>query len=114
MTPETTISLSIVFAIIASVGTITTVVSALRNNSEKETEKRLSIAEQFAQINVKLDTVSSGINDLGRKNEASIGEIQKINQTLILENERIETLFRTQSDHEERLKRLEERGKSKK
>ena len=109
MTPETTMSISLIFAIIAVIGTILSIINSWRNNNEKETEKRLNIAEQFARINVKLDTMSSSISELGKRNEISIAEIQKINQTLALENERIETLYRTQADHEKRLKELESR-----
>ena len=114
MTPETTMSLSLIFAIMATIGTITTIFSSLRNSNEKETEKRLSIAEQFAQINVKLDTLGTGINDLSKRNEASIVEIQKINQALVIENEKIEYLSKTQDDHEKRIKQLEERSRGKK
>ena len=85
------------------------IINSWRNNNEKETEKRLNIAEQFARINVKLDTMSSSISELGKRNEISIAEIQKINQTLALENERIETLAKVQNDHEKRLKELESR-----
>jgi chromosome segregation ATPase len=109
MTPETQMSLSLIFAIIAVIGTILSIINSWRNNNEKETEKRLNIAEQFVGINLKLDTVCSSISELGKKNEASITEIQKINQSLVLENERIETLFKTQDDHEKRLKELESR-----
>lgn len=109
MTPETTMSISLIFAIIAVIGTILSIFNSWRNNNEKETEKRLNIAEQFARINIKLDTLSSSISELGKKNETSIAEIQKINQTLVLENERIDTLSKIQDDHEKRLKELESR-----
>ena len=109
MTPETSMSLSLIFAIIAMIGTILSNINSWRNNNEKETEKRLNIAEQFARINVKLDNMGTSITELGKRNEISIAEIQKINQTLVLENERIETLSKIQDDHEKRLKELESR-----
>ena len=109
MTPESQMSLSLIFAIIAVIGTVLSNINSWRNNNEKETEKRLNIAEQFARINVKLDTMSSSISELGKRNELSIAEIQKINQTLVLENERIDTLSKIQDDHEKRLKELESR-----
>lgn len=107
MNTETTLSLSLVFALISVAGTIMAIVNNWKNGNERENEKRLNIAEQFATINVKLDGMNSTISESARKNEKSMADIQKINQTLILENERIEALYRYKDDHEERIKKLE-------
>lgn len=107
MNLETTLSLSLIFALISMLGTIMAVVNNWKNSNEKETEKRLNIAEQFATINVKLDGMSSTISEIVKNHEKSMNEIQKINQTLVAEHERVETLFKYKDNHEERIKRLE-------
>lgn len=108
MTPETTMSLSLIFALIAMIGTILGIVNTVRTNNEKETDKRLDIEKQFVGINVKLDNMNASIASLIKKNDSNMREIQEINKNLVLENERIETLYRYKDNHEERIKELEE------
>lgn len=108
MTVETSMSLSLIFAVIAMVGTIMGIVNTVRSNNEKTSEKRLDIEKQFVALNVKLDSMSASIGSLIQKNDKNIAEIHEINKALILENERIETLSKIKDDHENRIKELED------
>ena len=107
MTSEVTVSLSLIFAVVAMIGTLINIGNSFRNNNEKETDKRLNIAEQFAMINVKLDSMGTSMSDLAKENGRSRAEIQEINKALILQHERLETLFKYKDNHEERIKDLE-------
>ena len=108
MTVETSLSLSLVFALVAMVGTIMGIVNVVKSNNEKASEKRLDIEKQFVALNVKLDSMSTRIGSLIQKNDNNITEIQEIHKTLILETERIETLSKVKEDHENRIKELED------
>lgn len=113
MTPEATISLSLVFGLVASIAAIIGVVLNLSKHKDskvkEENETRLSMAEQFACINVKLDTVTNSIAELNKKNDTSIGEIQRINQTNAIMSERIDHMMKNQEEFEKRLNDLETR-----
>lgn len=107
MSESATLSLSLIFAVIAMIGTLINIANTFKSNTDKETEKRLDIEKQFVRVNDKLDTVSQHMAELIRRDEANMSEIKRINETLILQNERLETLFRYKDEHERRLKSLE-------
>lgn len=107
MTTQTTISLSLIFALIAVIGTVFNIAIALKNNNEKETSKRLDIEKQFVRLNVKLDDMSITMSELLKRNEKSILEIQEINKKLILQNERVEMLYKFKDRIETRVTNLE-------
>lgn len=109
MTQDTTLSLSLIFALVAVLGTVINIVTTLKTSNDKETEKRLDIEKQFVRLNIKLDDMNVSMTELVKKNEKSIIEIQKINEKLIVQNERIESLYRAKEQIESRLKVLENR-----
>ena len=99
MTPDTTISISIIFSAIAMIGTIMGIVNGVKHNNEKETTRRLDFEKQFVKINVKLDSICTTMSELKDKSEKSAEEIQSIKEKLVgisgkMENleERLETL----------------------
>lgn len=107
MGTDTTMSLSLIFALVALIGTGINIANTFKNNNEKETEKRLDIEKQFVRLNVKLDDMNVTMSELLKKNENSILEIQEINKKLILQNERVEALFRYKEQIESRIQNIE-------
>ena len=55
MTPDMTISVALIFSIIAAVGTITSVINNVNKQREVEEQRRLDIEKNFVKINLKLD-----------------------------------------------------------
>lgn len=102
MTPETTISISVIFSIVAVAGTIITIINSFKNNSEKETNRRLDIEKQFVKVNVKLDAICTTMSELKDKSEKSNEEIQNIKENIIKIVGKMENL-------EERVEALEKR-----
>lgn len=111
MSPETTVSLSFILALISAAGVIFTIVMNLKKDHREDEDRRIEIAEQFAKINVKLDQFCNTMNELARKSEKSMDEVKSVNVLLAKCNERIETLFKYHADHENRIKHLEDESK---
>lgn len=107
MNPETSLSLSLIFAIVAVIGTFVSIFNNIKNNRDKETEKQMDIEKKFIHVNDKLDVLSTNLSELIRRDEINITELKRINETLILQNERLEALFRYKDEHERRIKNLE-------
>ena len=107
MSPETQVSLSLIFSTLAAVGVIFTIYSAIRQTHKSDEDRRIENAEQFAKINVKLDQFYVAINELNSRSNASIESLQRTNLEVTRVNEKINTLFKYHDDHESRLKELE-------
>ena len=109
MSPETQVSISLIFSILAAVGVIFTIYSAIRQTHRSDEDRRIENAEQFAKINVKLDQFYIAINELNNRSNTSIEALQRTNLELTKSNEKINTLFKYHDEHEKRLKELEEK-----
>ena len=108
MTPETTISLSVILSILSAIGVIFSIVMTLKKDHREDEARRIDIAEQFAKINVKLDSFCNTMTDMGRKTEKAMDKIEGLSLSINSCNERIETLFRYHEDHEKRIANLED------
>ena len=109
MSPETTVSISLIFSILAAVGVIFTIYSAIRQTHRSDEDRRIESAEQFAKINVKLDQFYTAIIELNTRSNTSMESFQKTNLEIARTNENVKTLFRYHDDHEKRIKELEEK-----
>lgn len=109
MYSDITISLSLVFSIIAAIGVIVNIVSNVKKNHETEEQKQLDIEKNFVKINMKLDSFCEQTREILKNQEKANDEIKSFSEKLIKEHERVETLFKYKEDHELRIKKLEER-----
>lgn len=107
MTPETTINIALIFAIVSAVGTIVGIISTIRRQNENENKKALEIEKNFVKVNYKLDEFCDTSRSLMRNIEKADETLKEVSEELVRHSERIETLFRKSKDHEERLKLLE-------
>lgn len=109
MTPETTVSIALIFSVIAAIGTISTIVSTIKRDRDAETNKQIEIEKNFVKINVKLDDMLETIRKISKSSEDNAERIKDMNGVLIQCTERIQTLFKKSDDHERRLNDLEEK-----
>ena len=109
MTPETTVSIALIFSVIAAIGTISTIVSTIKRDREAETNKQIEIEKNFVKINVKLDDMLENMRKISKSSEDNAERIKEMNGVLIQCTERIQTLFKKSDDHERRLNDLEEK-----
>jgi hypothetical protein len=111
MSPDTTISVSLILSVISCVGVIVAIISTFKKDNESRTNEKLDIEKNFVKVNVKLDNFCDSINALVKQNEKATDEIRYIRDHLVRNEENIEMLFRYHDDHEERIKRLEDKNK---
>ena len=109
--PETTVSIALIFSVIAAIGTISTIVSTIKRDREAETNKQVEIEKNFVKINVKLDDMLESIRKISKSTEDNSERIKDMNGALIQCTERIQTLFKRSDDHERRINDLEEKCK---
>ena len=109
MTPETTVSIALIFSVIAAIGTISTIVSTIKKDRDAETSKQIEIEKNFVKINVKLDDMLENMRKISKSAEDNAERIKEMNGVLIQCTERIQTLFKRSDDHERRLNDLEEK-----
>lgn len=109
LTPETTVSIALIFSVIAAIGTISTIVSTIKRDREAETNKQVEIEKNFVKINVKLDDMLETIRKISKNADENAERIKEMNGVLIQCSERIQTLFKRSDDHERRINDLEEK-----
>lgn len=105
---EVTVSLSLIFSIIAAIGVVFNIFSTHRRDEEADNKKEIEMQKNFTKIEVKLDEFGRQMSEVVRRSEKSGDKIEAIGQEITKQNERINTLFRLNDDHERRLKELEE------
>ena len=114
MTPEATISISLLIAIFGAIGVYYTIRTNIKATSKQEEDRRIESAEQFTKLNVKLDQFYQILMDLSRKSEAGAARQNLVDIEVAKHTEQIETLYRLSDQHEEKLKELESLLKEKK
>ena len=107
MSTDTTLSISLVFAFIAMIGTVLNIVSTIKSNNKEDQSQKIEFEKQFVRLNMKLDGMNINMTDLINRNDKNNLEIQEINKKLIIQNERIEYLFKDKENIESRLQDIE-------
>ena len=107
MSPETTVSLSLIISVISAMGVIFTMAMNLKKDHREDEDRRIDNATEFAKLNIKLDTACNIINDVSKKTDNTNEEIKDISISVAKCNERVETLFKYHDEHEKRINDLE-------
>lgn len=110
MGPDATVSVSLILSVLSACGVIFTIAIGLKKDQREDEARRIEQAEQFAKINIKLDTFCDTMNAMGRKSEKAVEKLDGLSNAVNICNERIATLFRYHDDHEKRLEDLEEKA----
>lgn len=103
------ISVAIIFSVIAAAGTLYTIWNNHTKNQEEAERKAVSTMENFIKLDVKMDSVLESTGSILGKQEQQAVKLEHLSGEIIKSNERIETLFKYKDDHESRLKKLEEK-----
>lgn len=104
----TTISVALIFSIIAAAGTLYNIWNNHNKNQEESERKAIEAEKNFLRLDVKMDNVLGQTNNILEKQEKQAIRIEQLSGEIIKSNERIATLFKYKDDHEIRLKKLEE------
>ena len=111
MCMDATISVALIFSLIAAAGTIVTIASTFLKQRENEEAKRLEMEKNFVKLNVKIDGFCDTTRDLMKQNDKMLDQSQELNKQMISCSERICMLFRYKDDHEKRIGELENKVK---
>ena len=108
---DTTLSISValLFSLIAAAGTLYNIWNNLHKNQEAAERKAIETEKNFLKLDVKLDNVMGSTSSILEKQEKQTMKIENLSVELARNNERIETLFRYTDDHESRIQKLEEK-----
>lgn len=112
-----TLSVALVFSVIAASGTLYNIYNGQRKNKDEENERKeeeknksFEMEKNFLKLDLKMDNVIGATNTILEKQEKQAIRIEQLSGEIIKSNEKITTLFKYKDDHEERLKRLESKS----
>ena len=120
MTPDTTISITLLISIISIMLAIISSVRAGRKDTQAEIDaearrrneenaRQMDIEKNFVKINVKLDDFCDTSKKLMQENKEKTDQLRQVTERLAIISERCDTLFKYKDDHEKRLEELEKR-----
>lgn len=120
MTPDTTISITLLISIMSIVLAIISSVRAGRKDTQAEIDaearrrneenaRQMDIEKNFVKINVKLDDFCDTSKKLMQENKEKTDQLRQVTERLAIISERCDTLFKYKDDHEKRLVELEKR-----
>jgi len=120
MTPDTTISITLLFSVISIMIAVVNSVRTGRKDTqaeiERETRRRneenarqMDIEKNFVKINVKLDDFCDTSKKLMQENKEKTDQLRQVTERLAIISERCDTLFKYKDDHEKRINALEKR-----
>lgn len=120
MTPDTTISITLLISIMSIVLAIISSVRAGRKDTQAEIDaetrrrneenaRQMDIEKNFVKINVKLDDFCDTSKKLMQENKEKTDQLRQVTERLAIISERCDTLFKYKDDHEKRLEELEKR-----
>ena len=104
---STTISVALIFSVIAAAGTIYNIWNNHQKNQAEAERKAIEAEKNFLSLDIKLDNVLGQTNNILDKQEKQAIRIEHLSGEIIKSIERIATLFKYKDDHENRLQKLE-------
>lgn len=115
MTPDTTVSIALIVSVVSIISMLAGMLNSSRKRQEEHQEaeknRQLDIEKNFVKINVKLDEFSNDTKKMINENTRKTEELKNVSEKLVAISERVNTLFKYNDDHEERIKGLEDKVK---
>ena len=113
MSPQLQSFLTLFISIAALGCSITMAILTIKRDNKADNSgslsKEIRIAENFKEINVKLDLNTQQLTRMMQQSENNMRQFMEINGKMERVMQQIETLFKYKDDHEIRLKKLEGR-----
>ena len=107
MGTDTTVSVALILGIVSALGVIASIYLGFQKQHTEDDNRLVENAREFTRLNVKLDNFTATMNELVKKSERSVSDLNRVDAQLIRCTERVETLFKYKDDHEKRLQKLE-------
>ena len=116
MTPETSVSIALLISLTSVACTLINTFAGGKKRQEEQAEReknrQMDIEKNFVKINVKLDEFYNTSKKMMAENSEKTEQLKKVSEQLIIITERVNTLFKYNDDHEERIKQLEKHESS--
>lgn len=120
MTPETQVSLALIFLVLTFILNLTAIVISYKNRNDTKAEKREGNVEEdvrekveseknFLKLNLKLDNFGGELKTLARNTDKTSDVLNQIQQHIIVVDSQIDNHDRILEEHNQRLGNLEEK-----
>lgn len=111
MAPEASVSIALLISLTSLACTLINTFAGGKKRQEEQAEReknrQMDIEKNFVKINVKLDDFCDTSKKLMADNGEKTEQLKKVSEQLIIVTERVNTLFKYNDDHENRIKELE-------
>ena len=104
-----TISVALIFSLIAVASQLYSVLNNHKKNQEEEKRKALEVEKNFIKLDVKLDNVIGSTQSILEKQDQNTAKIEDVSREIVKANEQIKSLFKSRDNHEDRISHLEEK-----
>lgn len=115
MNPETSVSIALLISLTSLACTLINTFAGGKKRQEEQAEReknrQMDIEKNFVKINLKLDDFCDTIKKMMAENSEKAEQLNNVSEQIVLVKERVNTLFKYNDDHEERIKGLEDKVK---
>lgn len=106
---DATVSLSLLFSIISTVGVIVTIFGVFERRRDKSSERDIETTKNFVKVNMKLDESCRNLSDIAKAMDKTSDILNSVQRHLIEVDNKLENHDKVLADHDERLDKLEEK-----
>ena len=106
---DATVSLSLLFSIISTVGVIVTIFGVFERRRDKSSERDIETTKNFVQVNMKLDESCRNLSDIAKAMDKTSDILNSVQRHIIDVDNKLENHEKVLADHDERLDKLEEK-----
>lgn len=111
MDMTTTISIAVIFSIVAVVSQIYSIWNGHRKNTEESERKKIELEKNLLGLNLKLDQLRNSLATLVESDKSKAVELKSINESIIIFKRDMKAMWKKVDDHEARLKTVEKEVK---
>ena len=112
MDMNTTISIAVIFSIVAVLSQVYAMWNGHRKNNEDEERKKVELEKNLLKLNLKLDQVNNSITMLVESDKAKTLELKEISENIVMFKRDLKAMWKKIDDHEVRLKSVEKEVKA--
>ena len=106
---DTTVSLSLLFSIISTIGVIVTIFGVFERRRDKSSERDIETTKNFVKVNMKLDESCRNLSEIAKAMDKTSDILNSVQRHIIDVDNKLESHEKVLADHDERLDKLEEK-----
>ena len=106
---DTTVSLSLLFSIISTIGVIVTIFGVFERRRDKSSERDIETTKNFVKVNMKLDESCRNLSEIAKAMDKTSDILNSVQRHIIEVDNKLENHDKVLADHDERLDKLEDK-----